>query len=175
LTAVIRSFRGPAGEALQPLGPSERLARSARGSYLLVVKTVRPISLAVGRLGDRELTAGTYVYCGSALGGLAGRIARHRRSEKRLHWHVDYLLEHARIVEVWFVLSDTRLECVLARHLASFAAASRPIPGFGSSDCRCPGHLIRWADQGRRSMREPAKISDDEMNVTDAVAHEGYG
>ena len=51
------------------------------------------LEIVVGRLGVIQAERGYYVYVGSALGsgGLAARVGRHCRREKRLRWHVDYL------------------------------------------------------------------------------------
>ena len=35
---------------------------------------------------------GCYGYMGSALNGLEQRVRRHLSTQKKLHWHVDYLL-----------------------------------------------------------------------------------
>lgn len=126
-------------------GPRPLIRPGARGSYALVLQLDQPVRLDVGRLGTHVLRPGTYVYCGSALGGLRGRIARHLRAEKRLHWHVDYLLSVARIVDVWVCEAPERLECRLAAHLSSLPHASQPVPGFGASDCGCRSHLLRVA------------------------------
>jgi Uri superfamily endonuclease len=104
----------------------------------------KSVSLAVGRLGRFTFPAGYYVYAGSARGpgGLSARLARHRRRGKRLHWHVDYLLARARLVEAWTVVSDRRLECAWARAVMALPGAQVPVPRFGASDCRCPAHLV---------------------------------
>lgn len=127
-----------------------------KGTYALLVRLDRSQLIRVGRLGEFVFPAGWYVYVGSAHGpgGLAARLTRHRRRAadgKRLRWHVDYLLERAHLVEVWSrdgrpsALSEQRLECEWARVLADAPGAEIPIPRFGSSDCRCPAHLIYFA------------------------------
>ena len=124
------------------LGPAPEIAAGARGSYALVVRLDRPARIAVGRLGVVSLAPGDYFYCGSALSGLRARVARHLRAEKRLRWHVDYLLAVAQIADVWACESPERLECRLAEELGRQPGASHPVPGFGSSDCRCRSHLV---------------------------------
>lgn len=115
-----------------------------KGSYLLGMCLDKSVTLAVGRLGRFTFPAGYYVYAGSARGpgGLSTRLARHRRREKRFHWHVDYLLAHARLLQVWTVVSEQRLECILAQAVIEMADARVVAPRFGASDCRCPAHLI---------------------------------
>jgi len=72
-------------------------------------------------------------------------LARHLRAEKRLHWHIDYLLQHARIEAIWYQLGRERLECVWARTLAQAPNVQPVAPGFGASDCTCRTHLLRCA------------------------------
>lgn len=100
------------------------------------------VHVAVGKLGEFDLKAGYYLYAGSALGGLAARLARHCRSEKRLHWHIDYLTTRLEVQEAWIVKRQERLECACAEVLRSLSGAELPILGFGSSDCRCVTHLV---------------------------------
>ncbi len=117
---------------------------SEPGSYCLVVWLETDANMTIGRLGTFDFPAGIYLYFGSALGpgGVAARVARHRRVEKRCHWHIDYLLEQAAIVEVWTVLSNERLECRWAAAARCQPGAGIAVPRFGASDCRCPGHLV---------------------------------
>ncbi|RKY27012.1 MAG: hypothetical protein DRP79_03955 [Planctomycetota bacterium] len=109
------------------------------GLYCLVLKLARPAKITVGRLGCKFFPAGYYVYVGSARRGLAGRIARHLRLRKKLHWHIDYLRRKASVIDVrTYEPGD---ECALNRRVASLPGASVVAPGFGSSDCRCRAHL----------------------------------
>lgn len=115
-----------------------------KGTYLLGMWLGESANLTVGRLGCFSFPAGYYVYAGSAQGpgGLSARLARHRRREKQLHWHVDYLLAHAHLVEAWTVVSDQRLECAWAQAMMGMAGALIVAPRFGASDCHCPAHLV---------------------------------
>ena len=121
-------------------GPSPQLP-SGPGSYALLIRLESPQAVAVGRLGRINFDAGWYVYVGSAQRGLAGRVNRHMRQHKKLHWHVDYLLERATLSEVIWALSDERLECRIANALQRQGVVSS-ISRFGASDCRCPSHLF---------------------------------
>lgn len=116
------------------------------GTYLLIFRVESPISFTAGRLGAYTLSPGTYLYIGSAQGpgGLAARIGRHLRAEKRQHWHVDALTASLPVAAVGVTAGPERLECAWVRHLLA-GGARAPIPGFGSSDCRagCPAHLLR--------------------------------
>ena len=110
------------------------------GSYVLLINLEGPATIEVGRLGTIDFDAGCYAYVGSALRGIAARINRHLRRQKKLHWHVDYLLQHGQLSEVIWTLSDERLECRIAEYLRNLDL--RSVPHFGASDCRCPSHLF---------------------------------
>ncbi len=115
---------------------------SAPGAYQLVLCLPEEVRLEVGSLGVFSFPAGRYVYTGSAMGGLRARIARHLRREKRLRWHIDYLLTVAQVEQVHLYPSSYRVECELNRQILRQSGAQVVVPGFGSSDCRCPSHLV---------------------------------
>ncbi|MGC9317569.1 MAG: GIY-YIG nuclease family protein [Armatimonadota bacterium] len=109
------------------------------GSYVLILTLQRPATIRVGALGEVVFEAGAYAYVGSAMGGLQARIDRHLRGQKRMHWHIDYLLADAQVIDVVRVESHERLECRIA---SALAAQLRGVPGFGCSDCACDSHLF---------------------------------
>ena len=118
------------------------------GAYRLVLRLDRSVRVTPGKLGERRLRRGSYLYLGSAKRGLAQRVARHRRlAEEKvgsLHWHIDYLLTHAdvRLIRVDRIPGGD--ECALSREIAA-RPGSEPVTGFGATDCRngCPAHLYR--------------------------------
>jgi sugar fermentation stimulation protein A len=67
------------------------------------------------------------------------------KKEKKLHWHIDFLSQYAEIIKVIRFLSYTKDECKLSKRMESFADKI-PIPGFGSSDCKCISHLYFFAE-----------------------------
>ncbi len=93
------------------------------------------------------------------MGGLEARLARHRRQGKTRRWHIDYLLRHAKLVEVAAVPTRLRLECERNRRVLSLAGAAVVAPGFGSSDCRCVTHLVYLGARGAvmSALAEPAR------------------
>ena len=121
------------------------------GTYALILELDQETVITVGRLGTFCFPAGYYAYVGSALGsgGLEARLARHRRQDKRIRWHIDYVLAHACIVDVKVDDSGERLECAWARALLSMPGAQVVAPRFGSSDCACPSHLVYLGSSGR--------------------------
>jgi Uri superfamily endonuclease len=118
--------------------------RVGKGTYVLVARLGEMTEITVGQLGTFAFPAGWYAYAGSALGpgGVQARLDRHRRSQKRLHWHVDYLLAHSTLEGSWQIASAARLECTWAAAMCRLPGARLAVPRFGASDCRCPGHLI---------------------------------
>ena len=111
------------------------------GSYALVLRLPSRRKILVGKLGLVDFPRGHYIYFGSALGGLKARVDRHLRGDKKLHWHADYLSAEVPWEYAWQLADGQRWECVWAAEAINGAAA--PVPGFGSSDCRCPSPLVR--------------------------------
>ncbi len=113
--------------------------RIMRGSYLLIIKLENDNIIPIGKLGEIPFKKGFYVYVGSALNGLEQRIQRHMRKNKKIHWHIDYFLKHARIINVWCKENTFREECIIANELDVHLSS---ITGFGCSDCNCKSHLF---------------------------------
>lgn len=110
-----------------------------KGSYLILLEIRNPTTIQIGRLRGTDFKKGFYVYVGSAMKGLSQRIQRHLRKQKKIHWHVDYLLNHAKIVDIFYKQSNAREECAIANTLEKTLST---IPGFGCSDCTCKSHLF---------------------------------
>ena len=110
-----------------------------KGSYILVLGLPERRKIITGSLGSIDFEEGNYAYVGSALGGLESRLNRHLRSNKKLHWHIDYLLQEASVSSIIICRTDKRIECTIARILSR---QFESINNFGSSDCRCPSHLF---------------------------------
>ena len=135
-----------------------KMAKPGAGTYILILEMAKARRTTVGRLGELSFASGYYAYVGSAMAGLAPRLARHLRQEKRYHWHIDYLTKIARIEEIWIHRGIERLECEWARLLS--AGMSAPFPGFGASDCRCITHLFymrKWPDFAAFAALQPAR------------------
>jgi len=128
-----------------PSGNYNRSVNKRQGSYVLVLFLARPARLIVGRKGEIFFPPGYYLYVGSALSGLRQRIGRHLRKQKKLRWHIDYLLQEAEAVEVWYQLGVERWECRWAEVAATLPQA-HPVTGFGAADCSCPSHLTHFPD-----------------------------
>jgi sugar fermentation stimulation protein A len=119
-----------------------RVNERTPGVYHLLVHVDQPVSVRIGRLGTFAFPAGWYVYTGSAMGGLEARIARHHRRRKRLHWHIDYLLTEARLMDIATTPTTKPIECMRNREVLALPGASVIVPRFGASDCRCRSHLV---------------------------------
>ena len=115
-----------------------------KGTYALLIALGKETPIAVGRLGLFTFPPGYYIYVGSALGSLYPRVKRHLKGEKKRRWHIDYLLEFAQVVEVWYALGEESQECLWCQIAHEMPQGEIPAKGFGSSDCRCPSHLFRF-------------------------------
>ncbi len=116
-----------------------------KGIYVLIIHVNKDINVNIGALGRIAFTKGLYAYVGSAQTNLEQRIKRHLRKEKRLFWHVDYLLDNdaAKVVKVLHKKADKTEECTLAKALN---AKGEPVDDFGCSDCNCRSHLFHIGD-----------------------------
>jgi sugar fermentation stimulation protein A len=108
------------------------------GLYLMLLELESPVELSLGRDEPRTFEPGHYIYVGSAKRNLTHRIERHKRKRKGMHYHIDYLRQHASRVQS-FPIRGAHAECALAAEVARLGTR---IDRFGASDCRCPGHLV---------------------------------
>ena len=115
---------------------SSILLPEEKGTYILVAFAEQVKSVEIGRLGKYEIIPGYYAYVGSAFGagGLRARIGHHLESTAAPHWHIDYLLQHAQVKEVWFTTAGRKLERHWAELLENSPKFRIPIPRFGSSE-----------------------------------------
>lgn len=122
-------------------------------SYQLRIRVNKAICVAIGALGRHHFPQGEYVYTGSAKRHLHARLARHLRPEKKLRWHIDYLLAHPAVCIV-SVTTSNQAECDWNRQMKGDA----PVAGFGASDCRsgCGAHLVRL-----ESPAQPKRCEED--------------
>ncbi len=116
-----------------------------KGSYILIIKVEKDLNnVKIGKLGNLSFKKGFYCYVGSAFGKyitIEKRISRHLRKDKKLRWHIDYLLsnKYAKIVEIIKIPSDHKIEEEISKFVQSYADYT--IKGFGSTDCRVKGNL----------------------------------
>ena len=107
-------------------------------SYQLFINVPKEIDLKIGKLGIYLFPVGSYVYTGSAKKNINKRIERHLSKKKKLHWHIDYLLNNdaAQIIDI---KKSEMIECNLNKKTNGTII----IKGFGSSDCNlcCGSHL----------------------------------
>lgn len=112
-------------------------------TYVLFIQIGNAETVGVGRLGVIDLLPGSYIYIGSAKGCLEKRMNRHLRKDKKLFWHIDYILNQnvsSEIKEIW--THDNSNECWLTHQLERFCWAHPVKKGFGSSDCHCWTHFF---------------------------------
>ena len=125
--------------------------------------------LDIGHLHNmHKYRKGYYVYIGSAMNSLGPRLNRHLSDEKKMHWHIDYLLKSpdCHIRDILFNISEERIECDLAE---SISKDGEEIPGFGCSDCSCSSHLIyfkRKRDALASTRNAYEKIDKDYHNLS---------
>ena len=152
-----------------------------KGTYCLIIGNYKTSSLKIGNLyEDHKFKKGFYVYIGSAMNSLVPRLNRHLSDEKKMHWHIDYLLKSpdchiidyllkspdCHIRDILFNISDKKIECDLAEIISK---DGEEIPGFGCSDCSCSSHLIyfkRKRDALASTRNAYDKIDKDYHNLS---------
>ena len=109
-------------------------------SYTILFEFKNYSRITVGKLGSYLIPRGRYIYTGSAKTNIDQRIIRHRSNIKKLHWHIDYLLNDANCNIISIEKSKLE-ECLLNQTVKGTIL----IPGFGSTDCKnhCGSHLKR--------------------------------
>ncbi len=153
------------------------MARTVPGIYLLLIRLTKSARITYGHRAQ-TFNAGYYVYVGSAMAGLHGRLRRHLTLVDGGHWHIDGLLQKGTVVDVQAqVTRDTRAECNTAQQVQAWPNAQR-IPGFGSSDCRCTSHLTYFRRRPQQSVRatevQPAIPAMFSVLGTDYEDHASY-
>ncbi|MFN3467859.1 MAG: GIY-YIG nuclease family protein [Candidatus Brocadiales bacterium] len=125
--------------------------KSNGGVYFLYLSLREGQEVKVGKFGRGFFPSGFYIYVGSAQKNLHQRLARHLRNEKSPHWHIDYLLPHAKILSIHVFKASKEWECRLSQKIAGLEGAMVIMKGFGASDCRCPSHLYYFPYRPRIS------------------------
>jgi Uri superfamily endonuclease len=117
------------------------MSSNLKGAYILLLRMPERRSVRIGRLGTHSFPRGIYAYAGSAMNGLEPRIRRHFSREKRIHWHIDYLLDVGDAIQAILVPGENKIECTLNRLVDGLPGSRVVVKGFGSSDCDCHSHL----------------------------------
>ena len=131
--------------------------KNIKGSYLLIIYLEKD-STILTRRKQFDLKKGFYVYVGSAKNGLFSRLNRHFSKNKKLFWHVDFLLAEAKIKKaICFVKKE---ENELAKF---FLKRAKPIFGFGCSDSIADKSHLFFLGEGTLSdslLRQLAELDD---------------
>ena len=136
-----------------------------KGSYVLLIQLSEEQTITIGSLKAIYFPRGYYAYVGSAMGGFKSRLNRHLKSNKKPHWHIDYLLEKASISEIILCETKDRAECAVAQALSHQFDS---IPDFGSSDCKCRSHLFFATDK----MKPTVMVTLDLLGIKPRLAQE---
>ena len=118
-----------------------------KGTYSLILKLENDQHIEIGKLGKFLFKKGYYVYSGSALGGF-GRVKYQLKKNKNKRWHIDYLLDNAKIIKIFLSEVEKNYEHEVSKSLSNSKNAEVLVRGFGSSDCKegCPSHLIYFSE-----------------------------
>ncbi|NJE25116.1 DUF123 domain-containing protein [Thermococcus sp. MV5] len=113
-----------------------------KGGYFLVIYLEKSQNIRTKAKGF-SLKKGYYVYVGSAMRSLEKRVSRHFKKKKRFHWHIDYLLDKAQLIDAYLIPTNAKIEEKLSQALNS---AVTGIEGFGASDVAVKTNLYYFGD-----------------------------
>jgi Uri superfamily endonuclease len=113
--------------------------QTMNGVYAVITEMPRAVIIPIGKQRNEQFKKGFYCYVGSAFNGLEKRLERHCRKDKKLHWHIDYLLVVATVRAIVYAKTSEKVECVLSQVLTRELDS---ICHFGCSDCICKSHLF---------------------------------
>jgi Uri superfamily endonuclease len=129
-----------------------------QGSYLYVGsalgagKRAFPLAGRLLRHASRSGNRKPHVIRGELLRffGDMGYDLKGKQNIKKLHWHIDYLLDlpEAEIAHIVMAMSPSRLESRLASLVASLPGVSCVVDRLGAQDAASGTHLFRVADTG---------------------------
>ena len=118
------------------------LGAGGRNSFPLANRLLRHASRSAGKAPHKVRPE--LLHCFTNMGFNPGE----KRGEKKLHWHIDYLLDlpEAEISHVIMVLSSSRIEHALAGIVSASAEASTVADRLGAQDASSGTHLFRISD-----------------------------
>ncbi len=128
-----------------------------KGIYVLLINLDKNIKIKIGSLGFLNFKKGLYAYVGSAQNNLEKRVHRHLKKEKNLYWHIDYFLQKAKVVKIFYKKARKEEECKTAEKLKKNYEF---IPKFGCSDCKCKSHLFSVNKKINKILNNWHAISD---------------
>ena len=115
-----------------------------KGCYCLIINLEKTSKIKIGKkLGFLKFDKGYYVYIGSAMNSLESRLNRHLSDDKKLHWHIDYLLKKSEITDIIFN-ENKKVECDLSQYMSTKTTG---VEDFGCSDCDCESHLYYFKNK----------------------------
>ncbi len=117
----------------------ENLDKNKKGVYLLILSLSRDSVISIGKLGIKHFKKGTYFYVGRAKGGFSKRTLRYFSGIQHKKWHIDYLLERAEPVGIFF-MNDYFSEEIFASKMSKLY--NQPVKKFGSTDTKAFSHLF---------------------------------
>ena len=122
------------------------LIKIKSGIYILEIEAKTEFKLSIKKYGEEVFPKGYYYYVGSAQQSFYHRIKRHLQKTKKIHWHIDYLLDiPTNDIKTVFALKDKpkSFECKVVNEIGKDENLYHLMNGFGNSDCRsCKSHLL---------------------------------
>ena len=110
-----------------------------KGIYILELLAKKDFTISAKKFVDVKFPKGYYYYIGSAQKGLTSRIARHKRKDKIIHWHIDHLTTNKSTSNInSFIIpnAEKTLEVEIANNFVNYFDTKIIATGFGNSDTK---------------------------------------
>lgn len=124
-----------------------------KGIYAIIINISEKLDLNIGKNRNYNFLPGYYIYIGSAFGthsnNIENRLSRHFSNNKKLFWHIDYLLNCSKIkiIKAFYAKTNLKKECELSAQFFNYSNADL-YKNFGNSDCKadCNTHLYYFGN-----------------------------
>jgi len=107
------------------------------GIYILEIFAKKDFTILAKKFIDKTFPKGYYYYIGSAQRNLDSRLSRHKKANKKIHWHIDHLTTlYSNIITNIFVFDGVikEGETYIASNFQTLFNADIIVSGFGNSD-----------------------------------------
>jgi len=135
-----------------------------KGSYVLILENKNNFTMKIGKIGNILFKKGYYLYTGSALNSLEKRIKRHFSRNKKIFWHIDYIVPYKMKIKKVYLIRHNK-EIRKEEELASkfLKISDSYIKGFGATDSKIISHLFYFKENPLKNYNVIKTILDAQV------------
>ncbi len=144
--------------------PGKKRIPKCPGYYALLIKIQKKTIIDHPKFNKKTLDPGYYIYVGSARGpgGIAARIKRHVKKNKKKKWHIDYLTSKQDVKTILIGYKCTTKpegEEKMSHTLEKIASPA--LEKFGSTDKKDETHLYKC--ENKKKCKETIQIALEQI------------